>query len=287
MLKLTLTTILWAFSFSLIGVYLAGSVDPYFSALIRILLAGLVFLPAIFRRTISERRNLKLMLIGVSQLGFMYLFYYQSFELLSVPEVLVFTTLTPLYVTLINDGFRGHFSPLTLVFAFLAVVGAAIIRWGSINSDFVAGFLLVQLCNCCFALGQVLYRRLEKEKLSQEIGEFGYFYIGALIVSLPTFVLFGNIESVANITAEQWLVLIWLGLGASGIGYFMWNQGAREVDAGTLAIMNNALVPAGLLVNLVIWEQSTDIIKLSIGLGIILLSLLLNSKFNQQVNPTR
>ena len=44
--------------------------------------------------------------IGAVQLGLMYVFYYKSFELLSVPEVLVFTILTPVYVTLIHDAFE-------------------------------------------------------------------------------------------------------------------------------------------------------------------------------------
>ncbi|GAL25047.1 putative acetate efflux pump MadN [Vibrio variabilis] len=38
-------TLLWAFSFSLIGVYLAGQVDSWFSVLMRVVLAALVFLP--------------------------------------------------------------------------------------------------------------------------------------------------------------------------------------------------------------------------------------------------
>ena len=38
-------TLLWAFSFSLIGVYLAGQVDAWFSVLIRVALATLVFFP--------------------------------------------------------------------------------------------------------------------------------------------------------------------------------------------------------------------------------------------------
>ncbi len=38
-----------------------------------------------------------------------------------------------------------------------------------------------------------------------------------------------------------------LGVVASGLGYFMWNYGATRVDAGTLGIMNNVHVPAGLL----------------------------------------
>ncbi len=49
---LIITTILWAFSFSLIGEYLAGSVDSYFSVLMRVGLAALVFLP--FLRTRSQ-----------------------------------------------------------------------------------------------------------------------------------------------------------------------------------------------------------------------------------------
>lgn len=42
---LLFVTVLWAFSFNLIGEYLAGQVDSYFAVLTRVLLAGLVFLP--------------------------------------------------------------------------------------------------------------------------------------------------------------------------------------------------------------------------------------------------
>lgn len=56
-------------------------------------------------------------------------------------------------------------------------------------------------------------------------------------------------------TTLQWSVLVWLGVVASGLGYFMWNYGATQVDAGTLGIMNNVHVPAGLLVNLAIWQE--------------------------------
>ncbi|STR42586.1 transporter 10 TMS drug/metabolite exporter (DME) family [Klebsiella michiganensis] len=49
MALLIITTILWAFSFSLYGEYLAGHVDSYFAVLARVGLAALVFLP--FLRT--------------------------------------------------------------------------------------------------------------------------------------------------------------------------------------------------------------------------------------------
>ncbi|MGB5445759.1 MAG: EamA family transporter, partial [Psychromonas sp.] len=80
-------TVLWAFSFSLIGVYLAGQVDAWFSVLIRISLATIVFLPFLRIRQVAAKTALKLMAIGAVQLGLMYVFYYQSFLFLSVPEV--------------------------------------------------------------------------------------------------------------------------------------------------------------------------------------------------------
>lgn len=44
--------------------------------------------------------------------------------------------------------------------------------------------------------------------------------------------------------------------------------------------MNNVLVPAGLLVNLVIWNRDADLLRLAIGGGVIALSLWLNARFH-------
>ena len=77
----------------------------------------------------------------------------------------------------------------------------------------------------------------------------------------------------------QWGVLLWLGIVASGLGYFLWNKGACEVDAGVLAIMNNALVPVGLIMNLFIWGKQTNYLLLFLGSIIIALSLWLHQFF--------
>ncbi|MGX6651838.1 EamA family transporter, partial [Vibrio cholerae] len=45
MVYLSAVTLLWAFSFSLIGVYLAGQVDSWFAVWMRVALASLVFIP--------------------------------------------------------------------------------------------------------------------------------------------------------------------------------------------------------------------------------------------------
>ena len=74
-------------------------------------------------------------------------------------------------------------------------------------------------------------------------------------------------------TTLQWGILVFLGVVASGMGYFMWNYGATQVDAGTLGIMNNMHVPAGLLVNLAIWHQQPHWPTFITGALVILASL--------------
>ncbi|MEQ6887470.1 EamA family transporter [Halomonas sp. CS7] len=270
-------TVLWAFSFSLIGVYLAGQVDSYFSVLMRIGLATLVFLPFLRPALLRGGQRLALMGLGAVQLGVMYIFFYQSFLLLSVPEVLLFTIFTPLYIALLDDALFGRFTPFYLVTASLAVLGAAVIRYQGLDSGFWSGFLVVQGANLCFALGQVGYRRLSAslpDSLPRH-SVFAWFYLGALAVAVPAFSLLGDAAGLPT-TGVQWGVLLWLGLAASGLGYFLWNLGATRVDAGALAIMNNLLIPAGLLVNLVIWNRDADLTRLVVGGAIIVGSLWLN-----------
>ena len=270
-------TVLWSFSFSLIGVYLAGQVDSWFSVLMRVALASLIFLPFIKFRSVDKGLIAKLMMVGGCQLGLMYCFYYHSFLLLSVPEVLLFTVFTPIYVTLIYDFLKGQFSPWYLVTAIIAVSGAVVIKYSGINQDFIIGFFVVQGANLCFAIGQVGYKYL-MEKYQVELPQhtvFGYFYLGALCVATIAFLMFGSTDKLPT-TTTQWGVLTYLGLFASGIGYFAWNKGATLVNAGALAVMNNALIPAGLVVNIVIWNRDADLTKLALGGVIILLSLWIN-----------
>jgi len=279
--QLFAVTLLWAFSFSLIGVYLAGQVDAWFSVLIRISLATLVFLPFLKVKSIPLNMRLKLMLIGAIQLGLMYVFYYHSFLYLSVPEVLLFTVMTPIYVTLLNDAFDRRFNLSFLISAAIATSGAIAIRYQGIDDNFIKGFFIVQAANLCFATGQVTYKRLLKDSDLDQKTIFAWFFIGALIVASICYLAFGNPEKLPT-TGLQWGVLIYLGTIASGLGYFAWNMGATKVNVGALAVMNNLLIPAGILVNLVIWNRDADIVRLSLGAGIILLALIINQKFNQQ-----
>lgn len=281
---LVFVTLLWAFSFSLIGEYLAGRVDSYFAVLTRILLAGALFLPLLRLKGLSNGLIAGIAVCGALQFGVTYVCLYQSFEYLSVPEVLLFTITTPLYVALIDEGLKGRFTAGPLISTAMAVVGAAIIRYDNISSEFLTGFLVLQLANLSFAAGQVGYAHLVKRYAVEGplYRSFGLFFIGALIVVLPAFLLLGNPEKLPQ-TSLQWGVLAWLGLLASGLGFYLWNKGATLVDGGTLGIMNNALIPAGLLVNLIIWNRDADLLRLALGGAVILLSLWVNRYWKRRL----
>ncbi|MDR2438328.1 MAG: EamA family transporter [Planctomycetaceae bacterium] len=277
MFYLIIITLLWAFSFSLIGEYLMN-LDNYFLVFIRIILAAVLFVPFTKFRGIPLILQLQLMLIGSIQIGIMYLFLYHSYRFLSVPEILLFTIFTPFYVTLVYDILVRRFHFLYLISAGLAVLGAFIIRYNNVSENFWAGFLLVQAANICFALGQSSYKYVAENNQEFDQKEiFGYFHFGALIVTMFAFFIFGNFEKI-NPSPLQWGILLWLGLAASGVGYFLWNKGATMVDAGVLGIMNNALIPAGIIINITIWNKVENYTTLIVGTVVILASLLFHIK---------
>ncbi|MBI0060266.1 DMT family transporter [Gilliamella sp. M0320] len=279
MYYLIFVTIVWSFSFSFIAVYLSGQVDTWFAVVMRVLLAFITFIPFLRLKNVSVKQMLLLMGVGACQLGIMYFFYYNSFQYISVPEVLLFTISTPIYVTIIYDLLQGHRLRLNyLLTAIIAVIGAAIIRYDLISRDFIIGFLLIQGANIVFALGQVGYKRIMELYPLPQHQAFAWVYFGAIVVATIGWLLFGNADKLPT-TQLQWGIIIWLGVVASGLCYFLWNLGATKVDSGTLAIMNNLVIPTGILVNVIIWHQSIDWGRFTVGSAVIVFALILHHKF--------
>lgn len=277
MLYLILSTFIWAFSFPLIGYYINGQMDAFFAAFFRVFLAFLVFLPFLNWR-VKLSLKLKLMGIGAMQIGIMYLFYYHSFSYLSVSEIALFTIFTPFYIAIVYDIFARRFRPLYFISIFICTLGAVIIKFNEISSHFLMGFFLIQMANLSFGAGQSLYKiLLEKQNVYKQSEIFGYFHLGAVLITLPAFFLLGDISNLPK-TSLSWSILIYLGFIASGLGYFLYNKGATLVDSGVLALMHNALIPAAILVNAVFWHIDFEPKRLIMGSLIMAFSLWLHYK---------
>ena len=137
---------------------------------------------------------------------------------------------------------------------------------------------MIQASSIVFAIGQVGYKRImELYNLPQHYS-FAWVYVGAAIISIIGWIIFGD-KSRLPTTETQWAIIIWLGIVASGLGYFLWNYGATKVDSGTLAIMNNVVIPVGIIVNVVLWGQQIDWVRFLLGSGVIILSLVIHQKW--------
>jgi len=282
MIYLLLTSLIWAFSFGLIGSVLKG-LDPMMVASARLIIAMVVFLPLLRLRNIQDRDRLHLLGIGSIQFGVMYICYLSAFRFAPSHLIALFSVLTPVYVVLIHDLKQRSFTPRYLLAAILSVGGAAVIKAKGGDSDSVwAAFLLMQISGMAFAFGQVAYRDWARAK-REEIGKaamreheaFALLYAGGAATALIAS-LFLSPEPLAFIQASpaQLGVIVYLGAIASGLGFFLWNKGASLSSPGVLAAFNNVLVPLAIIVSLFVFgeiaEASTGgLIRLAIGAALI------------------
>ena len=276
MAYLLTTTFIWAFSFSLIGHYLSPVIDSWSLSFFRTLIALLVFIPFIDFK-ISRKHMLFMILIGAVQIGIMYLMYLNAFQFTSVSKILLFTITTPLYVTFIADLVEKKFRSFFLMLSIVSIVGASFLRFTSPAQNDLIGFFLIQGANFCFALGQVLYKYFEKwtGRTPNGMSDFAYFYIGALIFTTIGF-LSSDVKTPLPNDIATWLLIVWMGVGASGLGFYFWDKGSLFVSSGTLAVMNNLVIPLGLMVEILFFGQALNSETYLIGTLIIVVSILVS-----------
>ncbi|MDD2600755.1 MAG: EamA family transporter [Kiritimatiellae bacterium] len=284
MFYLITASLIWGFSFGLIGNTLAGLPIAWVAAA-RLLLAALLFLP--FVKPLRFKTAARLFLIGAVQFGLMYLAYMRSFQTLKSHEVALFTIFTPIYVAIINDIQHAKFTPRNLLTASLAATGSAVILWNQESRiDSLAGFGFVQLSGICFALGQLLYCRTfvkhsAELRAKADKNIFAWLYLGGFTLLLPLAVS-DMLRGMPHPDLKQTLTIIYLGVIASGIAFFLWNRGARQVSAATLAVMNNLKIPAAVLISLLAFSERSNPLTLLAGATLIVLAIYMTTSAGTQ-----
>jgi drug/metabolite transporter (DMT)-like permease len=281
MLLLFLVSLIWAFSFGLVK---STGIDPNFLAAARLWIAFAVFLPFLRLRGVDRRLGLRLGVAGAFQFGLMYLAYNYAFNYLKAYEVALFTIFTPIYVTLTHDALQRRLDQRHLATAILAVVGTAIVKQGNLlEPGVLGGFLLVQVSNLCFAFGQVYYVHVLKSAPQvNNLQIFALLYLGGALLASLAAAIFTPWSKLA-LTSTQIGTLLYLGAVASGISFFLWNIGARQVNAGTLAIFNDLKIPLAVLVSLLFFGEQASLPHLLLGGAIVVGALVLNEvKLNRK-----
>ena len=102
-----------------------------------------------------------------------------------------------------------------------------------------------------------------------------WMYLGAAaFASLVTFPQLDMSEVV--VSNEQIGVLLYLGIIASGLCFYLWNSGSKQVTPATLAVMNNGYIPVAVVASIVLFSEEADLLRLLLGGGLILLSVVIS-----------
>jgi drug/metabolite transporter (DMT)-like permease len=275
---LIFVSIVWGFSFVLIKGTLV-SLDSNFVSFARLLLSFLAFLPFIRFAGISIPDRLRLLFIGGVQFGFMYVAYVAAYQYLPAYLIVLMTTTTPLFVTIFNDIHAKRIHKAFFLAALLAVAGGAVMELPKQPlAASLRGIVLLQLSNAAFAFGQLAYKRwMDARPALKDTNVFGFLYGGAAIVA-GAFSLATTHYSALSLQANQVFALLYLGIFASGLCFFLWNVGARKVNEGILAVMNNLKIPIGVVASLWILSETTDYRRLFIGCGLFAAALWVNKR---------
>lgn len=266
---LLIVSLLWAFSFGLIKGKLAG-LDSAFISAARLGLALLVFLPFLRYKGLLLRDTLSLIALGAVQFGLMYLAYNESFNHLQAHEVALFTLTTPLFVTLLADALDKQFRLRALGAALLAVGGTALIVFqGKEIRPTLIGLGLVQVSNLAFACGQIGYKRIRaRQPALRDRDIFALLYAGGFMLTVSLCIARTDLAAL-TLSLVQIKTLLYLGILASGVGFFLWNVGATRVSAGTLAVMNNAKIPLAVACSLIFFGETADLPRLGLSLALL------------------
>jgi drug/metabolite transporter (DMT)-like permease len=280
MIYLIIVSLIWAFSFGLIKGNLSG-IDASFVAFARLFISFLFFTFFLRIKHFKARQIGQLMAIGALQFGLMYIFYIYAYDYLKAWQIALFTIFTPLYVTFINDLLDKKFNWKFLIASLLSIAGAGIIVFNTEQGlQLQTGFILIQFSNICFAAGQIFYKRIRKHFINiKDKSLFAWIYCGALIISgLNSFFL--TDYSAIQLDSVQIYTLLYLGILASGVCFFLWNIGATKVNAGTLAVFNNIKVPLGVAVSILIFNEDGDLFRMIISGIMLALALYISEYFN-------
>ncbi|MEJ2055355.1 MAG: EamA family transporter, partial [Calditrichaceae bacterium] len=134
------------------------------------------------------------------------------------------------------------------------------------------------ISNLAFAFGQIYYRKIMKQLSGiKDVSVFAYLYFGAVLFT-GLFSFITTDYSTISLSNEQIMVLLYLGILASGICFFLWNFGARKTNAGILAVFNNLKIPMAVLVSLLFFGETADLVRFIAGGVIIVFGMLVADK---------
>jgi len=255
-----LVTFLWSTSYVLIKIGLRG-IHPLTFAAYRYMIASAVLftfsLPNVSEKcAVGKRQIPKLLLLGAA--GYFIAQGLQYVGLFYLPAVAVTFILnfTPVLVLLLGLIFlRESPTPLQLIGMALALLGAYFFFSSSISDIELTGIGATLLSGLGWAVYMVVSRQvLTKEGLKPFSLTFFPMVFGAILLLAAAML----VEQSPTITAQGWIITLWLSLVNTALAFLLWNHALEGVEAFKLSILQNTmLIQIAILAWLFLGEELT------------------------------
>ena len=246
-----LTVIVWAGNFIIArGVY--KQIPPVSLAFYRWSLASVIIFFLGYRRFIAEKSfviaNRKYML-AAALLGitlFNTFIYVAGHTTSAINLALIGTTAAPIFVTVLSAVFlKERITPLRFTGLLLCIAGVAVlISKGSIATliafRFSAGDVWTLLSALVFSVYTILVKR-KPATISPITFLFTVFIAGTLLL-LPFFIIEKMVMPAVTWNTNLLISILYLGVGASVIGFLCWNAAIARIGSVRTALFGN-LIP--------------------------------------------
>lgn len=263
MYEIWLVTFCWGLSFPLARM-LVAEVDPLWVTTFRFLIGGSALLIlSTFRRSrkINLKRSWKLILfLAVFEFFLTYFLYLTSLTYLPAAKVAAMTLSTPVVILILDSALKGKFPALKIAVPFaLAIVGTLILYDPSsrtISGGQLIGFAAILLSNLSFAVASVVMRRRSG---SSAIRITGVAQLAAGAMALVTSFAWRGLPG--SLSATLWLVLLYLSVVATGIGFWFWNRSVNKLGALYPGLVSNLKAPIAAVLSVIILGEVVSVVN--------------------------
>lgn len=276
MVYLVIASVIWAVVFG-VTKYMLPGIDPQLIAFIRCGIAAFIFIPFFFVKggaRISREAKTRAILIGAIY-GVMYTPYIMAYKYLNAYQVGLMTLTASLYACFFHDLYRRKWSLRSYGYALLSMLGSFVIlyREGGLNIV-LKGAILVEMASLCFAFAQISYKKLKQK--NPEVADrslFSYVHLSSAVVAGVMCYLLSDYSKMASITSKQWFALVYLGIFATGIAFYLWNKGCSRAAITVIVVANNLKVPIIAGMSYFIFHEREHPVQLLCGAAIIGIAL--------------
>ncbi len=249
-LGLTITVVLWGASFVATKIALQD-ITPAAIAFLRFAMGVVVLFLILIKRSELRRFTLR-ELPSLSVLGILGITVHQLLQInglrtasATVTSWIVATI--PVFVALLGWAFLGETMSGSRVLGILLSACGVLAVVG--NGDFKAliqggfgtpGDRLIAMSAVNWAVFVVLNKHVFKKSEGSEsrsaVGQmFAIMFVGWLLL-IPWAIADGGLGELEQLSLQGWLALVFLGVGCSGVAYYLWFSGLERIDATQVGV---------------------------------------------------